>query len=311
MLKYAFFEGKIVPFAEAKVSVGTHALQYGTGAFAGIRGYLDQDGETINIFRLPDHAARLLNSAKLLRSQLPFTRETLAQTIVDLVEKNAPTGDAYIRPFVYKSSVQLTPRLNGLDSELAIYMLQLGDYLDTSAGVKASVSSWMRVPDNAVPGRGKLSGAYINSALAKDEAEEKGADEAILLDHHGHVAEGSGCNLFLVRDGALVTAPITGDILEGITRRTMMQFARDEGIPIEERSIDRSELYILDEAFFCGTGVQISPIASIDGRLVGDGKPGPISMRLREIFFDTVRGRNAKYGHYLTPVRAKVALPAD
>ncbi len=311
MLEYAFFEGKIVPFAEAKVSVGAHALQYGTGAFAGIRGYLDQDGETINIFRLPDHAARLLNSAKILRSQLPFTRETLAQTIVDLVEKNAPTSDAYIRPFIYKSSVQLTPRLNGLDSELAIYMLQLGDYLDTSTGVKASVSSWMRVPDNAVPGRGKLSGAYINSALAKDEAEEKGADEAILLDHHGHVAEGSGCNLFLVRDGALVTAPITGDILEGITRRTMMQFARDEGIPIEERSIDRSELYILDEAFFCGTGVQISPIASIDGRLVGDGKPGPISMRLREIFFDTVRGRNAKYAHYLTPVRAKVALPAD
>ena len=233
MLEYAYFEGNIVPFADAKISVGTHAVQYGTGAFAGIRGYLDQDGETINIFRLPEHAARLLNSAKLLRARLPFNRESLAQTIVDLVEKNAPAGDVYIRPFVYKSSVQLTPRLNGLDDELAIYMLQLGDYLDTVSGVKASVSSWQRVPDNAVPGRGKLSGAYINSALAKDEAEEKGADEAILLDQHGHVAEGSGCNLFLVRDGALVTAPITGDILEGITRRTMMQFARDEGIPIE------------------------------------------------------------------------------
>jgi branched-chain amino acid aminotransferase len=177
--------------------------------------------------------------------------------------------------------------------------------------VKASVSSWHRVPDNAVPGRGKLSGAYINSALAKDEAEEKGADEAILLDQHGHVAEGSGCNLFLVRDGALVTAPITGDILEGITRRTMMQFARDEGIAIEERDIDRSELYIVDEAFFCGTGVQIAPIATIDGRPVGDGIPGPITMRLRELFFDTVRGRNADYAHYLTKVRAKVASAAD
>lgn len=311
MLEYAYFEGAVIPFADAKVSVGTHAVQYGTGAFAGIRGYLDRDGETINIFRLPEHSARLLNSAKILRARLPFTRESLAQTIADLVEKNAPKGDVYIRPFVYKSSVQLTPRLNGLDDELAIYMLNLGDYLDTSKGVKASVSSWLRVPDNAVPGRGKLSGAYINSALAKDEAEEKGADEAILLDQQGHVAEGSGCNLFLVRDGALVTAPITGDILEGITRRTMMQFAQDEGIPVVEREIDRSELYIVDEAFFCGTGVQISPIASIDGRPVGDGKPGPISMRLRELFFDTVRGRNPKYAHFLTPVRAKVASAAD
>src|ERR671921_626859 len=272
MLEYAYVEGNIVPFTDAKICVGTHAVQYGTGAFAGIRGYLDQDGETINIFRLPEHAARLLNSAKLLRARLPFTRESLAQTIVALVEKNAPAGDVYIRP---------------------------------------SVSSWHRVPDNAVPGRGKLSGAYINSALAKDEAEEKGADEAILLDQHGHVAEGSGCNLFLVRDGALVTAPITGDILEGITRRTLMQFARDEGIPIEERDIDRSELYIVDEAFFCGTGVQIAPIASIDGRPVGDGIPGPITMRLREQFFDTVRGRNAGYAPYLTPVRAKVMSPAD
>ncbi len=311
MLEYAYFEGSIVPFADARISIGTHAVQYGTGAFAGIRGYLDQDGETINIFRLPEHSARLLNSAKILRARLPFSRDSLSQTIVDLVEKNAPRGDVYIRPFVYKSSVQLTPRLDGLDDQLAIYMLNLGDYLDTSAGVKASVSSWLRVPDNAVPGRGKLSGAYINSALAKDEAEEKGADEAILLDQHGHVAEGSGCNLFLVRDGALVTAPITGDILEGITRRTMMQFAQDEGIPVVERDIDRSELYIVDEAFFCGTGVQISPIASIDGRPVGDGKPGPISMRLREIFFDTVRGRNPKYAHFLTRVRAKVASAAD
>ena len=311
MLEYAFFEGQMVPFADAKISVGTHAVQYGTGAFAGIRGYLDADGETINIFRLPEHAARLLNSAKLLRAALPFTRETLAQTIVDLVEKNAPTGDVYIRPFIYKSSVQLTPRLSGLDNELAVYMLQLGDYLDTMSGVKAAVSSWQRVPDNAIPGRGKLSGSYINSALAKDEAEEKGADEAILLDGQGHVAEGSGCNLFLVRDGALITAPITGDILEGITRRTMMQFARDSGIPIEERDIDRSELYIVDEAFFCGTGVQIAPIASIDGRPVGDGIPGPITLKIREMFFDTVRGRNADYAHFLTRVRAKVAAAAD
>jgi branched-chain amino acid aminotransferase len=310
MLEYAFFEGRIVPFAEAKISVGTHAVQYGTGAFAGIRGYLDADGETINIFRLPDHAARLLNSAKLLRAELPFDRERLAQTIVALVERNAPTSDVYIRPFVYKSSVQLTPRLKGLDDELAIYMLALGDYLDTSQGVRAAVSSWMRIPDNAIPGRGKLSGAYVNSALAKDEVEEKGFDEAILLNSTGKVSEGSGCNLFIVRDGVLTTTPITGDILEGITRRSFLQFATDEGMPTAQREIDRSELYLAEEAFFCGTGMQIAPIASIDGRPIGDGGTGPITARLGEIFFEVVRGRSARYGHFVTPVRRRVAAAA-
>jgi branched-chain amino acid aminotransferase len=311
MLEYAYFEGQMIPFSEAKVSIGTHALQYGTGAFAGIRGYLDQDGETINIFRLPDHAARLLNSAKLLRCNLPFDRDSLAQVIADLVAKNAPQGDVYIRPFIYKANVQLTPRLKDLDDELAVYMMAIGDYLDTR-GVKAGVSSWSRLPDHAIPGRGKISGSYINAALAKDEAEEKGVDEAILLDQHGHVAEGSACNLFLVRDGVLTTAPITGDILEGITRRTVLNFARDLGIPISEREIDRSELYLSEEAFFCGTGVQIAPISTIDGRQVGDGHvPGPVTKAISEIFFDTVRGKNSRYADLLTPVRPRVAASAD
>ncbi|MGH2533282.1 MAG: branched-chain amino acid transaminase [Thermomicrobiales bacterium] len=307
MLEYAFFEGQIVPFADAKISIATHALQYGTGAFAGIRGYLDDDGETINVFRLPDHAARMLNSAKLLRAELPYDRDGLARTIAALVERNAPTGDVYIRPFVYKPALQLTPRLRGIGDELAIYMLSLGDYLDTSSGVKAIVSSWMRVPDNAIPGRGKITGAYINSAFAKDEAEEKGADEAILLNSAGKIAEGSGCNLFMVRNGTLITAPVTSDILEGITRRSFLQFALDEGMPTEQREIDRSEIYIADEAFFCGTGVQIAPIASVDGRPIGDAVPGPITSRLREIFFDIVRGRPSRYTEWVTPVRRAVA----
>ena len=310
MLQYAFFEGEIVPFAEAKVSVGTHAVQYGTGAFAGIRGYLDADGETINVFRLPDHCARLLNSAKLLRAELPYGREQIARTIVELIERNAPGGDVYIRPFVYKSAVQLTPRLKELGDELTIYLLNLGDYLPTT-GVTAIVSSWVRLPDNAIPGRGKLSGAYVNSAMAKDEAEEKGADEAILLDVGGHVAEGSGCNLFLVRDGVLTTPPITGDILEGITRRTFLRFAEDLGIPAEQREIDRTELYIADEAFFCGTGVQVAPIATIDGRPIGDACPGPITARLRDLFFATVRGQADQYRDWLTPVRPRVTAAAD
>lgn len=310
MLEYAFFEGKIVPFKDAKISIGTHALQYGTAAFAGVRGYLDADGATINIFRLSDHVARFLNSAKLLRAELPYGPDDIAQIITALVEKNAPKQDIYIRPFVYKPAVQLTPRLRGIGDELSVHMLTLGDYLDTAHGIKAIVSSWARIPDNAIPSRGKLSGAYINSALAKDEAESKGAEEAILLSADGHVAEGSGCNIFIVRNGRLITPPVTSDILEGITRRTYLQFAADEGIPTEQREIDRSELYLADEAFFCGTGVQISPIASIDERPIGDGKPGPITGQLRQLFFDTVRGKNERYAHFLTPVRAKVAAGA-
>ncbi len=307
MLEYAFFEGKIVPFSEANVSVGTHALQYGTGAFAGIRGYLDADGETINIFRLKDHAARMLNSAKLLRAELPYDRDSLADVIASLVEKNAPAGDVYIRPFIYKPAVQLTPRLRGIGDELSVYMLQLGDYLDLQRGQKAIVSSWFRVPDNAIPSRGKLSGSYINSAFVKDEAEEKGADEAIVLNTSGKVAEGSACNLFIVRNGTLITPPITSDILEGITRRSVMQFAQDAGIPVEQREIDRTELYIADEAFFCGTGVQIAWIELIDGRPIGNAQCGPITEQIRDVFFKVVRGEDARYASYLTPIRKAVA----
>jgi len=311
MLPYAFFEGQIVPIGEAKVSIGTNTLQYGTGAFAGIRGYMDADGETVNIFRLRDHAARLLRSAKLLRAELPFDRERLAATIIELAERNAPNGDIYIRPFVYKPGYDLTPKLRGLGDELAIYMLPMGDYLDTSKGVRAIVSSWKRIADNAIPSRGKFTGSYVNSAFAKDEAEEKGGDEALLLNEQGKVAEGSGCNFFMVRDGVLTTAPISSDILEGITRRSFLRFAVDAGIPVEQRSIDRSEVYLADEAFFCGTGVQVSPITTIDGRLIGGGTMGPITSRLRETFFDTVRGRDARYAEWLTPVRVAASVGAD
>lgn len=309
-MPYAFFEGAIVPFGEAKVSIGTHALQYGTGAFAGVRGYLDDDGKTINIFRLPEHAARLLRSARLLRMNLPYDVDGVSQVLIDLTKKNAPTGDVYFRPFVYKSSIQLTPRLQGIDDQLAVYMMPMGDYLDTQRGQKVIVSSWTRVADNAIPSRGKITGAYINSAFAKDQAEEVGADEAIMLGEDGEVAEGSGCNLFIVRDGTLVTPPITGDVLEGITRRSLLTMAADLGIPSEQRPIDRSELYIADEAFFCGTGVQIARIDTIDGRQIGTPGDAPIAKRLSEVFFDTVRGRNDTYRHWLTPVEIPVEAAA-
>jgi branched-chain amino acid aminotransferase len=307
MLDYAFFEGELVPFEEAKISIGTHAVQYGTGAFAGIRGYLDHDGETINIFRLIDHTTRLLNSGRLLRAELPYTPESLAEVIGSLVARNAPSGDVYIRPFIYKSSVQLTPRLRGLNDEIAVYMMAMGDYLDLDRGQKAAVSSWVRIPDNAIPSRGKLTGAYVNSAFIKDEAEEKGADEAIVLNTAGKVSEGSGCNLFMVRNGVLTTPPLTADILEGITRRTIIRFAEEAGIPVEQREIDRTELYLAEEAFFCGTGVQVAWIESIDGRPVGNGTQGPITATIKDCFFETVRGKRPEHREWLYQVKRPVA----
>ena len=306
MLDYAFFEGKIVPFGEALISIGTHAVQYGTGAFAGIRGYLDADGETINVFRLRDHTARLLNSGKLLRSEFDYTPDTLAEVIASLVEKNAPTSDVYIRPFIYKSAVQLTPRLRGVGDEVAVYMMGMGDYLDLDRGQKAIVSSWVRIPDNAIPSRGKVTGSYINSAFVKDEAEEKGGDEAIVLNTAGKVAEGSSCNLFMVRNGILTTPPLTSDILEGITRRTVFKLAEDLGIPVEQREIDRTELYLAEEAFFCGTGVQVAWIETIDGRPVGDKTRGPITKQIQDIYFETVRGRRPEYADWLYQVKRRV-----
>ena len=310
-MPYAFFEGKIVPFGDAKISIGTHALQYGTGAFAGVRGYLDQDGNTINLFRIREHAARLLRSARLLRMNLPYDVDAVSQILIDLTQKNAPTGDVYFRPFIYKSSVQLTPRLKGVDDELAVYMMPMGDYLDTARGQKAIVSSWTRVSDNSIPSRGKITGAYINSSFAKDEAEEAGADEAIMLSDDGKVSEGSGCNLFIVRDGVLITPPISSDILEGITRRSLLKMAEDLGIPTEQRTIDRSELYIVDEAFFCGTGVQIARIDTIDGRQIGTPGDAPVAKQLSELFFDTVRGKNTTYDEWITPVQIPVEAAAN
>ena len=303
ILDYAFFQGRIVPFSEANVSIGTHALQYGTGAFAGVRGYLDQDGGSINIFRLPEHAQRLMNSAKLLRMELPYTPDDVARIIVEVTEKNAPTGDIYIRPFLYKPAVQLTPRLRGIGDEFAVYQMPMGDYLALDRGQKAIIASWVRIPDAAIPSRGKLSGAYVNSAFAKDEAIEQGADEAIMMNTAGKIAEGSGCNLFIVRHDRLVTPPFSSDILEGVTRRSLMKIAKDAGIEVEVREIDRTELYLADEAFFCGTGVQVAWIESVDGRTIGAGKAGPITEQLRTTFFGIVRGTNEQYAHWLTKVK--------
>ena len=309
-LPYAFFEGEIVPIADAKVSVASQVVQYGSGVFAGIRGYLDADGSTINIFRLPDHFRRFTQSARLIKVRLPFDVDGLCDLAVELTRRNAPTSNIYCRPFAYKSGLDLAPNLSGVADGFALYMLPLDDYLPTN-GVSAMVSSWQRVTDNSIPARGKVSGSYINSAIAKDEAATYGFDDAILLSQRGKVSEGSGCNMMMVRSGALVTPPITSDILEGITRRSLLQLARDMDIPTEEREIDRTELYVAEELLFCGTGVQIAPITSVDRRTVGAGVPGPITTRLQTRFFDIVRGKAPEYAHWLTRVPIPVPAVAD
>lgn len=309
-LPYAYFEGDIVPIADAKISIASQVVQYGSGVFAGIRGYLDQDGSTINIFRLPDHCRRFTQSASLIKVRLPFDADGLGDLAVELTRRNAPTSNVYFRPFAYKAGLDLAPTLTGVADGFALYMLPLNDYLSRD-GVSAMVSSWQRVMDNTIPARGKVSGAYINSAIANDEAHTYGFDDAILLSQRGKVSEGSGCNMMMVRNGTLVTPPITADILEGITRRSLLQLARDMGIPTEEREIDRTELYIAEELLFCGTGVQIAPITSVDRRTVGAGVPGPITTGLQTRFFDIVHGKMPEYAHWLTRVQIPVPAIAD
>jgi branched-chain amino acid aminotransferase len=280
-------------------------VQYGQGVFAGIRGYLDQDGSTINVFRLPDHVRRFVQSASLIKVTLPGPVDALAETATELTRRNAPTGDVYYRPFAYDDGEGLGPSLGG--GGFAIYMLPVGD-LVPQTGIHVMVSSWRRVTDNAIPARGKISGAYVNSALVREDARVSGFDDAIVLNERGKVAEASVANLMLVRSGTLVTPAITGDILEGITRRSLLQLARDMDLPIEEREVDRTELYLADEIFLCGTGAQLAPVVSVDRRPVGAGQPGPVATTLRRRFMDIVRGRERQYAAWLTPVAVPAAV---
>jgi branched-chain amino acid aminotransferase len=299
---YAYFEGEIVPSEQAKVSIATHALQYGTGAFGGIRGYLDASEETVNIFRLPEHTRRLMNSGRMLRANLKLDASGLAGAIQELVSRNNPKSDVYIRPFIYKAGLELTPHLKGVRDDVAIYMIAMGDYFAMDRPLRLMVSSWVRLSDTIIPSRGKITGGYINSSLAKDQAEEAGYDDALMLNTSGKIAEGSGANLFIVRNDTLITSPVTSDILEGITRRSILAFAKDAGLATEEREIDRSELYVADEAFLCGTGAQVAVVGEIDGRPIGDGKRGPLTEKIQHIFFDTVRGKDRTYEAMLTKV---------
>jgi len=303
MSQYAFFKGRFVPIEEAKVSIMTHALNYGTGCFEGIRAYWNEEAEQLYIFRMKEHYQRLLHSARILHIALPYTVEQLGDLTVELLRREGYRQDAYIRPLAYKCSEGIGVRLHDLEDDLAIFAVPFGRYIEREEGARAGVSSWRRVDDNAAPARAKITGAYINSALAKTDAVLNGYDEAIVLTQDGHVSEGSAENLFLVKDGQLITPAVTENILEGITRATLIELAREElHLETIERRIDRSELYTADEAFFCGTGVQIAAIVEIDHRPVGDGQMGPVVKRLRDLYFDVVHGRVPKYRAWCTPV---------
>jgi branched-chain amino acid aminotransferase len=307
-LEYAFFDGKIVPFAQANVSVATLALQYGLSVFGGIRGYRGDDG-SVSIFRLRDHMVRFSRSASLLKIALPGDVDYLMKAATDLTQRNAPDSDCYFRPFGFKSDLSLGPSIGHPGGGFTIYMLPLGNYFGEDRPLRVMVSSWRRVADASIPARGKIGGAYVNSAIAKDEAQINGFDDAIMMNERGKIGEASAANLFIVRDGVLITPPVSADILEGISRRSVLELAKDMGIPVLEREIDRSELYICDEMFLCGTAAQVAPVGEVDKRVIGD-PARPITTKLRSRFEDVVRGRDAKFKHWLTRVEVG-AVAAD
>lgn len=303
MTKFAYFEGKIVPIEQAKVSITCNTLHYGTGCFGGLRAYWNEETQQLYAFRLVDHYIRFLNSAKLLLCRFDYTPEQLAEITIKLLSREGWRQNCYIRPIAYKDDEVFRVWLHDSDDKVAIFSQTVGKYLEADTGANVCVSSWRRVDDTALPARGKVNGAYVNSALVKSDAMLSGFDDAIVLNQDGHVSEGSAANFMMIRDGVLITPPVTANLLEGITRRTVMQLAREVvGLEVIERDIDRTELYLVEEAFFCGTGVQIAAIGSIDHRTVGTGGTGPITQQIREAYFDVVMGRNATYQHWLTPV---------
>lgn len=299
----AYFEGNYVPTGDAKVSIMTHALNYGTGLFEGIRGYYAADEDNILIFRFKEHVGRFVRNFSILCMEIPETQEQIEQICLELVRRSGFREDIYIRPICYKSELSLGPVVKGVASSLCCYVIKLGDYVDTQTGLDVAVSSWRRLSDNAIPTRTKSTGGYINSALAASEVKQNGFDDAVLLREDGTVSEGSGMNIFMVLDGKLVTPPRSADILVGITRNSVVELAtQDLGLEVIERPIARTELYVADELFFTGTAAQVAPVRSVDRRLIGDGKPGPISKKLQDLYFGVVQGKVDKYRHWCTPV---------
>ncbi len=298
-----YFQGRMRRYGECRLGPMTHALHYGTACFEGIRAHWNPAQEQLFLFRAREHYERLAQSAHILNMSLPLDPPRLCELTRELLAANGFRQDVYVRPLVYKSSEEIGVRLHGLEHDLLIYAQPFGRYIEATTGVRCMVSSWRRVDDNSAPARAKITGTYVNAALAKSEAVENGYDEAIVLGQDGHVSEGSAENLFIIRKGTLITPPVTDNILEGITRDTLMRlWSEDLGLPVLERSVDRTELYIADEVFLCGTGAQFSPVVEVDHRQVGTGKVGPYSQALGELYAKVVRAEVEKYREWCLPV---------
>jgi branched-chain amino acid aminotransferase len=300
---FVYFEGRVVPMSEAKVSIATHALHYGTACFEGIRGYWNAEHERLYLLKLRAHYERMANSWKTLMMQPKESIDELCEITVELARKHAYRSDIYVRPLCYKASRTIKLTLSSLEDAFAIYLFPMGNYVDISAGLNVCTSSWRRANSNAMPVRAKVTGAYVNSCLAIDDATAAGFDETIMLTDDGTVSEGSSCNLFILRNGKLATPALSEDILEGITRNALISMIEEDfGMQVEQRRIDRTELYASDEIFLCGTGVQVSPVSSVDRRPVGSGKPGPFTMKLQQAYLAACRGENPRYSAWVTPV---------
>ncbi|CAB1129802.1 putative branched-chain-amino-acid aminotransferase [Candidatus Hydrogenisulfobacillus filiaventi] len=297
----AYFQRQFLPLDQAQVNIATHALNYGTGCFEGIRAYFNPDQGQLYIFRLREHYERFLNSCRIMRIDPGHTVEELMAVTVELLRRHPFQEDVYIRPLAFKADPVIKVTLDGIGDALGIFAVPLGDYLPTD-GIRVTVSSWRRTDDNAIPARAKITGSYVNTALSVSDAHAGGYDDCIMLTEDGHVSEGSAANLLMVRDGRIATPPVTDNLLEGITRDSVLRLARDLGYAVEERHIDRTELFVADELMLTGTGVQVAPIVAVDGRPVGRGTVGPVAARLQAAYFDVVRGRDPRYGEWLTPV---------
>jgi len=299
--EWAYHGGELVRVGDIRLSPATHALNYGTGVFEGIRAYWNEERGRLQVLKMREHYERFERSCRLLRLELPNTIDELCDVTLEILSRNAPREDTYVRPLAYKAAESVGVNLKG-ETELSIFTVPMGNYVELT-GLKVCVSSWRRTPDNAIPARAKCTGSYVNTALAVDEAHMAGYDDAIFLTQDGQVSEASAANIFLARKGQLITPPVTADILEGITRDAVMELASKElGIPVMERTVDRTELYAADEVFLSGTGFQIAPVVEVDDRPVGTGSIGPVAERLQELYFKAARGEWKEYADWTVAI---------